>query len=87
MVVGGAGLVVGGASVVVGGAGVVVGGVMPAFVDLPQEAQKNGLHITAHAGESGPAANVKLVCLCGGWGGGCICTFMRELGLGLGQVR
>ena len=49
----------------------VVGGVMPAFVDLPQEAQKNGLHITAHAGESGPAANVKLVCLfVWGMGGG-----------------
>ena len=47
---------------------VAVGGVMRAFVDFSQEAQKNGLHITAHAGESGPAANVKLVCLCERWG-------------------
>ena len=57
-------------SVAVGGASVLVGGVMHAFVDFSQEAQKNGLHITAHAGESGPAVNVKLVCLCEGWGRG-----------------
>ena len=49
---------------------VAVGGVMRAFVDFSQEAQKNGLHITAHAGESGPAVNVKLVCLCERWGRG-----------------
>lgn len=31
------------------------------FIDAFQMAKQKGLHITAHAGESGPAANVKEV--------------------------